>query len=298
MDVWQVLAIGFRRWKITLPIAILGVLLAWTYSSGVEPTYSADASLLYLPSAVSIFEVEDPAVAADEEGEIVEVLNPFGASLRSAALAGELYINSDVVRDDISDLGLSSNYGVTTDRRNAVLYFVAEAKSPDVAVATIDELLVVAEDDLKGRQDAFGVDEREQVTVQVVTKDQSAAADFGARVRIRAILLLLALAFAFGVGVLLEGFLDHRAGRRPFHVGDDDELNAGGGTLTIQIPDSLVREMGRGTLTPLPPRADDDGGIVEEISSTTGRDAGPRSASSDRRSSRWGRDERSVADGA
>ena len=259
MDFWQVLMIGFRRWMVTVPLVLVGLIFAWTYSSGVKPTYSAEASLLYLPPAVDVnvqtFDpaLEDPQEAVDIETETAQ--NPYASSLRAAALAGELYINSDSVRSQIADEGFSPSYAVSTDRRNPVLYLTVDAGGAPSAVDTVGRLIDEAESDLRARQLALELDEREFVSLDVVTQDASAAVDFGSRTRVRAILVLVAFAFAFGVAVLVEAFLDHRQGRPPFSrgalgSGPGSGDDAGGQALTISIPAGLVHELGGAVLVP------------------------------------------------
>jgi len=239
MDIWQVLTIGVRRWRLTLPLAIVALTASWMFSGTIAPVYRAEGSLLYLPPSASVVDVAslvatnpaspgfDPTV-----GEVIEQRNPFAGSLRSAVLAGELYIASNDVELALHSRGLSTKYSAVSDSRNAVLYISAEASSANVAIDTVDEVISIARNDLSSRQESFGVDPIERVTAQTVTQDQLAVIDLGGRTRVRAILLLLSASLAFGAAVLLEGFIEHRSRKRSLSpLGDDEYLADGANDL-------------------------------------------------------------------
>jgi len=102
MDIWQILNIGIRRWKVTVPLLIIGVTLGWVYSGAVAPVYKANATLLYLPPSASVTDLAQATDVLDPSspdfdpnaGEIVTTHNPFASSLRTAVLATELYMGS------------------------------------------------------------------------------------------------------------------------------------------------------------------------------------------------------------
>jgi len=232
MDIWQILTIGVRRWRITVPLALAGIAFAWVFSASVSPIYKAEGSLLYLPPSANVVDVSGQAATDPASPEFdptietfVETRNPFAGSLRSAVLAAELYMQSRGVEREFDDLGLSTQFSVLADSRNAVLYLSADASSPDVAIGTVHKLLDIALEDLSSRQDAFGVDPLERVTAQTVTRDEIAVIDLGGRMRVRAILLILAILLAFGIAVAIEGYQDHRRNQRQPNQGSPDSAS-------------------------------------------------------------------------
>ena len=130
MDLWELLMITIRRWKITVPVAILAFGGAFMAAQSTPPEYTADAAVGLLGASFT----PDP----NNPGQLVSEDNPLVVANqgRTALAFTEKAVTSSDQKRNAVENGFSENYTVTLDRFNPVLEVDVVAPDPETAVDT------------------------------------------------------------------------------------------------------------------------------------------------------------------
>ncbi len=214
MDLWEATKILFRRWYITLPICVLAALGAYGAGSQMDPEYVASGVGILLPidesGQQSIFGLTEEAENPWEAAGAV-------ATLRSVALV----LGADGVRSQIVDQGLAPTYSIEVEPRDPIVYLDVTDRNPDLALVTLDEMVLRLEDELDSRQSQVQAPETRRFKLEILSQAEVPLPDYSNRTRVRIIVLLLGLVLAAAAGLVFDAWAVGRAERR--QDGDDDE---------------------------------------------------------------------------
>ena len=233
MDLWEATKILFRRWYVTVPVCALAVLGAFAAGSQMDPEYVASSVGILLP----IDESGQQAIFGTSE----EAENPWEgvgavATMRSVALV----LDAAGVRSQIVDQGLTPTYSIEVEPRDPIVYIDVTDRNPDLALVTLDEMVLRLEDELDARQANAGADETRRYKLEILSQSEVPLPDYGNRTRVRIIVLLLGLVLAAVAGLVFDAWAVARAERR--EDGDSDESDAPAIAATAELETAVEAE--------------------------------------------------------
>lgn len=207
MDLWEATKILFRRWYITVPICLLAGLGALVAGSQMDPEYVASSVGILLP----IDETAEQAIFdLGEEAENPWEATGSVATLRSVALV----LGADGVRSQIVDQGLAPTYSIEVEPRDPIVYIDVTDRDPDLALVTLDEMVLRLEDELDARQAQVGAPETRRFKIEILSQSEVPLPDYSNRTRVRIVVLLLGLVLAAAAGLVFDAWAVARAERR------------------------------------------------------------------------------------
>lgn len=205
MDFWELSTILLRRWLIFAPLAALTAVAAVLASGQVQPTYSAQASVVLLP----------PPGNAGTNAYLSLGIPTTAQSLAVAA--------SDVgIRRSLAEDGLSSDVAIGSDRRSALLTVSAEATTRETAVATVSRLVQLLEQRLVQQQDDVAASPNARITLQSLTPTIVPVPVTEGATRLAVVIVAVGLTVATTAALAVEGLARRRAARGRRQVRDED----------------------------------------------------------------------------
>ncbi|MFI5487264.1 hypothetical protein ACIBXA_21950 [Micromonospora echinaurantiaca] len=204
MDLWDMTKLLFRRWRISLPLLIIALVLVGVASQTVPPDYSAKAHIQLIP----------PPVVTGPDGRQKPIKNPW-FDLGYAALGNAAMIDvtrQSVLKQMVAD-GLSDNVTVTVDR---VPLFEIEAvgSSPEQATATAQRMLTLIKEAVAERQASLQVAESDLITTLALDDGTEVEVQNSKLMRVMVVALGAGLLLTAGVTIAADALLRRRARRR------------------------------------------------------------------------------------
>ncbi len=176
MDLLNIARAALRAWYVTLIVFALSMAVSLAYINGVEVEYEAEAAMLLV----------GPTPGEDDP------VNPLAeGGVDTLALATEVSVGSPATRAEISAAGLEPTYSIQAVNREPLLEISVASTDADVAVATVDAVIVTIETDLFDRQAEIDVPLDQLIRTQVLSVDEVAVEN--SRGRARAAIALTAL---------------------------------------------------------------------------------------------------------
>jgi hypothetical protein len=219
VDIIDVLRLVARWWYVTVPVVLLSFGAAVVGTTGIQPEYRAEGSVLFVSPSV--------LAATDGSGDETRV-NPLlvgSSGLTTAAEVASLAINTPQVAEILESEGLSSEFAVGSSSRSPILLIEARALSRATATATVLRVAELIEEDIALRQDAADAPENQRVTTSVISLSAVGGADYGGRMRIQVLVIVLGVALALALAFLLDGNRRRRtAGGQPGDENGDGEI--------------------------------------------------------------------------
>ena len=215
MDLWEATKILFRRWYVTIPICVLAALGALAAGSQMDPEYVASSVGILLPI--------DEAGEQNIFGTLEDAENPWESAGAVATMrAVALVLGADTVRSQVVELGFSPTYSIEVEPRDPIVYIDVTDRDPDLALVTLDEMILRLEDELDARQAQVGADETRRYKVEILSQSEVPLPDYSNRTRVRIIVLLLGIVLAAAAGLLYDAWAVARAERRDADEDADD----------------------------------------------------------------------------
>lgn len=211
MDLWEMLVVTFRRWKISVPVFVGLGLLTFSLTSGIAPTYKAQAGVIFVGSS-SVVEF-DPTTG---ESVFVETQNPVvtAGEARTIALGAQKFATSTNVKLDLARQGFCTEYSVVLDRFQPIIDIEAECPTPEQSIETArvvsDQIDAYVED----VQIAAEVPEQVRVSTAPLFVDEVADEELSNRMRTQIILGVFTLIATIGAAVAVDAFIAYRHRRR------------------------------------------------------------------------------------
>jgi cbb3-type cytochrome oxidase subunit 3 len=208
MDLWELLMITVRRWKVTLPVAIISFGVAFAASGSVPPEYKAEAAVAISGAEYTL----DAGTGQAERDQNPLVVANEGRS--ALAFAEKTMVSSDAKVASV-EAGNASSYTVTLDRFNPILDVSVVADSPEKAVATAAYVVDRIESEILDLQALAGETEEDfQLQPRVLYVDEVASEDATPQTRMLVILLVIATLATIGTAVLADAFFVLRERRK------------------------------------------------------------------------------------
>lgn len=217
MDLWEATKILFRRWYITVPICVLAVAGAYAAGSQMDPEYIASTVGILLPIDQG---GESAIFSVDEEENPWETAGPV-ATLRSVSLV----LIADDVRGQVVEQGLAPTYSIEVEPRDPIVYIDVTDRNGQLALSTLDEMILRFEDELDDRQSQVQASESRRYRLEILSQSEVPLPDYSSRSRIRIIVLLLGIVAAAAAGLIFDAWAVARKERREREDGLDDEID-------------------------------------------------------------------------
>jgi uncharacterized protein involved in exopolysaccharide biosynthesis len=207
VDFWELTVILVRRWYVFLPVILLTLGVTYLLGQRVEPSYTAEASML----------------VAGPGGELGEG-NPYADGTTAAQVLTVIMESPEAVASVSSQIEspVDVDYTVSRVPSSAILNIEADAPTAEAALQAANAVVSVIEFRLGEAQEAIGTNTQGRSNVLTLSPPLEPIPSTGDRARVLiaggAVSGLLALAAALAV----EGFQRRRrhpkvrlAGRRP-----------------------------------------------------------------------------------
>jgi hypothetical protein len=219
MDVLSLLRLTVRRWRVTVPAALLTLIALVAAVQVSSPTYQATGSMVLLAPP-------DPPVAgvpAASPPTTAEGQNPF-------ARYGDLAVMADILARTMSsesrratfDPQQVTGYEVVANRfqQGPVIEVTGEGPTPDAALASTEVVLLEAAVALEELQRAEGADPGYYIRSAPLEPASDATAMYGSTLRAAIAVLAVGALITIGLAVLAEAIVQRRLppkarGRKP-----------------------------------------------------------------------------------
>ena len=236
MDLWDLLKVAVRQWRVLVPLLVLTCGAAVFVSGGIAPEYSAQGSVVLIGPSETLGEPAQPAPepgGAETPAVVPSPVNPylsFNSSLATAAEVLSLRLTSAQAVGALADAGMATTYEVSLTPRSPILKLKATGGDATTVVATLDRLIEMAGQELEVMQTNGGAPETQRAALDVLSRSTAAAPDASGAQRVRLLVLALGVAASVAIAYATEGLLalrrsrssDRARGDRDEPVGHDD----------------------------------------------------------------------------
>jgi hypothetical protein len=232
VDLWDLLKVAVRQWRVLVPLLALTFGAAVFVSGSIAPEYSASGSIVLIgPSETPGEPAQPPAEPGGVETPGVEPspVNPylsFNSSLAITAEVLSLRLTSAQAVGALADAGLATTYEVNLTPRSPILQLTAKGDDATTVVATLDRLIEMAGGELEQLQSTGGAPETQRAAIDVLSRSNAAAPDASGAQRVRLLVLALGVAASVAVAYATEGLLAlrrTRSAKQLDHDGDEGE---------------------------------------------------------------------------
>ncbi len=194
----------FRRWYISLPLLLAGLLLVGVASQVVKPDYSARAHIQLIP----------PPVVTGADGRQKPIKNQwFDLGYVALGNAAMIDVTRQSVLKQMVEEGLSDNVTVTMDRV-PLIEIEAVGDSPEQATATAERMLALIKEAVAERQTSLQVSESDLITTLALDDGSEVEVQRSKVMRVMVVALGATLLLTAGVTVGVDAMLRRRARRR------------------------------------------------------------------------------------
>lgn len=157
VDLWDFFKMLFRRWYLTVPLLALSAGAAYYAAQGVEPTYTASSSGVFLEPAVNL----PPEELAPNPWTVA------GVSTTASAIVDSVV--DPVTKSMVVAQGYSGEYTVLLASRSVLFTVYAPAPSIPEAEATLEHVINTMKDDLSAKQAAYNVPADQRILIQITS---------------------------------------------------------------------------------------------------------------------------------
>jgi hypothetical protein len=212
MDVLSVLRLLTRHWRVTVPAALLTVLLVGAAFRSSSPTYEATGSIVLLPPP----EAPDVQPSSEPVPPATVGQNPFARYGDLSVVADILarVLDSDSRQADFESQGVTG-YEVVVNRfqRGPVVDVTGQGPNPDAAIRSTEIVLQEVNAVLSDLQEAEGADPNYFIHGASVELPSTATPMYGSTVRTAIAALAVGALGTLGLAVLAEVIAGRREAR-------------------------------------------------------------------------------------
>ena len=202
MDLWEIVVVTIRRWKVTVPVLVGGLVVLLIMAAGVAPTWKAKSAIGFLGASGTL------AAAADDPGQLIQesATNPLTGDSRNIARYAQTAAGSGPAQIALGQSGVASNYEVLLDNFYPVITIEAEASTPEAALETNAFLFSYVADNVDSWQTDAGLDETNPLRQQAfrLFSDEAATKDTTSRIKVLLIGGVALLLLVCGSGILAD----------------------------------------------------------------------------------------------
>jgi hypothetical protein len=228
MDLWDVVKLMVRRWRVSAPLVLLtAVAVGWTAVS-ITPHHTAEGSVLLLPPS---------SERAFEPGQ-VRVQNPW--STDSVAGAVITLLRSSSLHDELAAEGYDATWEAGRDIQFfSMINITVTASTAEEAQATVERLTEVVTREVSDRQQGPDLNHDEVVTIVTLAAGENVSIVRGNQLRALVVVLFAGGLLTVGTTIGVDAFLRTRAARR-----DPRRTDRGSAPVTT-TPDPHTNSAGR-----------------------------------------------------
>jgi len=211
VDLWDFFKVLVRRWYLTVPLLAVTAFMASNAAKGVEPTYTASVSGVFLEPAV--------ALPADQLSP-----NPWAqAGVGTTASAVVDSIMNPVAQSAVVADGFSGEYTVLLASRSVLFTVYAPAPTPEEATATLNHIIDLLQEDLQEKQSQYNVPDDQQILIQI-TSGKSLVTTRDGLQRVVAVVAGLGVVATATFVIIVDSILTRRS-RRKGEPAESDEAD-------------------------------------------------------------------------
>ncbi len=209
MDFFETVGVLFRRWRVTVPTFILGVVITARIMAGVAAEYESFGTVLILPATVAVVELADREIYDDER-------NPFfhAGVTRTLSRSLPIVVGSSATRDTAETAGLSPNYEIELDHLQPILFITAKGTTPRQSSNTLDFVLAELYSELNERQGLTENIPSDQRAALQILSEVHAVEDRSGSTKVLGTMAIVVVLATVIVGFLAEGIAERRRMRR------------------------------------------------------------------------------------
>lgn len=204
MDLWQTVKVVGRRWYISVPVFVLGLVLAAAASLTAKHQYESTGTVvLRLPSAG-----QDKGPPA---GNPANPMLAFSDSLTTDASLLIQTLNSPAAVATVGAKGGTATFTASSGDLNGPFIMVtADALTPGSTEATVELAFRYAEDQLVRSEQAVGAPPASYIVLEDVVTPTPPALKAGGRSRFAGVAVILALVLCLTVTYTVDTYLRRR----------------------------------------------------------------------------------------
>lgn len=210
MDLWEIVLVTIRRWKVTLPVLLACIALVGTIAVATAPTWKAEATVGFIGPGASV------QTSTDGRVTLLPDQNPLGSgNTRVVAAFAESAAESPLAKQQLLDRGLAVDYTVTLDTFNPMLFVQTESDDSQTAIDATQFLVDLIDREIEEWNVDVGV-ETDVLRFRTLTIfiDDTARQDSSGRTKMLIIGAIATLAITLGAGVLADLVATGRDRRR------------------------------------------------------------------------------------
>lgn len=213
MDLVDVARAVAKRWWLMVIIVGTGAVIAFVLASSVEPTYEVRADTLFVGPAEFEDDVAATTQPSDDEGSLDNPYLRFSGSLEVTSEAVARSVDGNEFRTQLAAEGYEGTFTLEGASSAPLLTVIAEADTPDDALALAERVSTGFEEELVDLQDEANVAEKQQIVTRTLTTS-SVTELAGDKNRVLLSVLAISVVIAVGVAVFLESMDARRRARR------------------------------------------------------------------------------------
>jgi len=210
MDFISVIGVALRRWKITVPVFVVGMALVLRIASGLGTEFESLGTVIILPPSVTIYDLSADEEYEDEANIYIE--NP--RSTRTLAATALIAVGASEVRIAAADAGLSPNYEVVVDDVEPILYITAKGETAAQSSDTLDFVIFELARELAVRQGVTPDIPAELVATMEVLSELRAIEDTSGGLKVMGTLGIVVVLLTVMAAFITEGLVDRMAVNR------------------------------------------------------------------------------------
>jgi uncharacterized protein involved in exopolysaccharide biosynthesis len=207
VSIWTVLRIAIRRWFVTLPVIVIGGLIAAVTPANAAASYPAEAQVIIQGP---VFANVRASATTKGTGSTVTPESPlihnFDSTLALTAADLALFETSTVSRTAVREAKLEPTYTISQDpTRRSVLVIDVETASPTKSLRTLQYVAERIQSDIAKRSQNVAHSPTQQVTMETVVSPELLNLKRSSVVRKNVTIALLALATALTLATFTDG---------------------------------------------------------------------------------------------
>ncbi len=209
MDFFSMIGVMCRRWKVVIPVFVLGMGITLRVASGVGAEYESYGTVIFLPATTYLVDFSDGT-------EFVDDLNPFISNpraTRTLARTVPLVVGSTPVRRIAVEDGLSPNYEIDLDDVESILFITAKGETPAQSSDTLDFVFFELARELAARQNVTEATVEQQVAHMEILSEIRAVENTSGGLKVMGTLGVAVILVTIMAGFVAEGFSERRAVR-------------------------------------------------------------------------------------
>ncbi|MEZ5165909.1 MAG: hypothetical protein R2695_05215 [Acidimicrobiales bacterium] len=209
MDFFDVIAVLFRRWIVTVPVFLIGMAVVYQVAAGVGTEYESLGTVIVIPAPIQEVRLGD-TIVPESVNSYTEV-GVTGTLARSLPIA----LGASDMRKKAFDAGLSPTYELTLDERDPIVYVSAKGDTPAQSADTLSFVFIEMDRELAKLQEFEEGDSIEEYARMEILSEIRALADNSRSTKVMGTLGISVVLLTVMAGFAAEGAAERWSRRAP-----------------------------------------------------------------------------------